>query len=52
MLDYRPDVVSVNLALLHNFICIYVCIYLFRHHKKMFKIQVKRMATIRYYIMK
>ena len=30
--------------------CIYVCMYLFCHHKKMFKIQIKRMATIRYCI--
>ena len=32
--------------------CINVCMHLFRHHKKMFKIQIKRMATIRYYIIK
>ena len=30
----------------------YVCMYVFRHHKKVFKIQIKRMATIRYYIIK
>ena len=30
----------------------YACIYLFRHHKKMFKIQIKGMATIRYYTIK
>ena len=29
-----------------------VCMYLFRHHKKMFEIQIKRMETIRYYIIK
>ena len=32
--------------------CICIGMYLFRHHKKMFKIQIKRMATIRYYIIK
>ena len=30
----------------------YVCMYLFHHHKKMFKIQIKRMAMIRYYMIK
>ena len=32
------------------YICMCVCMYVFRHHKKMFKIQIKRMATIKYYI--
>ena len=31
--------------------CMYVCIY-FAIIKKMFKIQIKRMETIRYYIIK
>ena len=30
----------------------FLCMYFFRHHKKLFKIKIKRMATITYYIIK
>ena len=29
-----------------KFVCMYWCMYLFRHHKKMFKVQIKRMGAL------
>ena len=51
LMKSRVTLCYVMLCYVCMFVCMYVCIY-FAIIKKMFKIQIKRMAKIIYYIIK